>query len=1074
MTVKHAVSVLIIVSVAVAQVPQGSIVGRVVDPTGAQIAGAQVTVQNQGTGNDRSTITSGSGEFALPNLDPGQYRITISAQGFKTSVASNVTLNINQTVRVDRTLELGDVATRVEVAATSPVVQTDASSVGSVVEGKQITTMPLNGRQNLFGLIALSPGVQNPQMNPAIAGNFGYGAVDLRIDGVSGNDMGNERNLPTVPSIEAVSEFKVIANSASAEFGNGGAQIIVATRSGSNEFHGGVFFFNRNRATAANNFFSNRAGLGLPKFNRNEYGAFLGGPVQRNKLFLFGSFEGFRQASAQNIVTQMPSRAMRQGDFRLLPALRDPFNNGAPYPNNQIPANQISPVARGLDPFFSDPNLPGVGPAGLGNNFTANVGSLQNVDRYSVRGDWSPNTANRFTGRFFRSVDGPYNATGAAFGTNVGTDKFGNWEGFGNGTNNTLISYTRIFTPALINEARLGMQHNRFFRTPQNSRFDPTTLIPGLIKPLPGLGGLPTVSILGFRGFNDQPGSGDRQANYEISDTITWYRNRHTIKIGFLFQRVSSFNFQNTPPRRGQFTFDGRYTGNSMADFLIGGLIFTSRNTRNAETEPKNNRYHAFVQDDWNIHPKLTLNLGMRYEYATPFSNTEGELANFDAQLRQLVVVSGIEKGDPRLLNSLPIVEGRTVGQDFSNYIFPDRNNWAPRVGLAYRPFGGARLVTRASYGIFYNPIAAYNGTLQQAITNPPFRVQETFEAPAGAVPTITWANPFPGAGGLPASPGLDSVARNRRNPYMQQWNFTVESEVRANLGVRVSYVGAKGTRLERNANINEPPQAPGAVQPRRPFQPWGPITFWESGRNSILHQMQLGVIRRFSSGFTAQLEYSFSRSLTEIDFFPFSPTSVPPDNQNFRYARGNQDGIRRHYAVANYIYDLPIGRGKRFLGNAAPIVDKILGGWQFAGILSMGTGQPYTVIFTPNVAGWLASHASYAPGKTAADVKPPDQSIDKWFDPAAFTAPQPFTFGNSARNAFFGPGLFALDQAFFKNTRINERVNTSFRAELFNLTNTANFATPQNNISVPAAAGRITATATAARTIQFGLRVEF
>ena len=1053
---------------------RSSIIGRVKDQSGSVLSAAQIMVANENTGAAVSSQTMQEGDYTVANLEPGSYSVTVSASGFKTNLVRHVIVNVNQTVRVDVAVELGDVNSRVEVSADLPVVQTDASSVGSVVEGKQINTMPLNGRQNLFGLLNLAPGVQNAQMNPAIAGSFGYGAVDLRVDGVGGNDIGNERNLPTVPSLEALGEFKVIANSASAEFGHGAAHIAVVTKSGSNEFHGGVFYFNRNRVTAANNFFSNRAGLPRPPFNRNEYGGSIGGPLRHNKLFFFGNFEGFRQASSQNIVTQMPSAAMRRGDFSLLPALRDPFNSGVPFPGNRIPTERISSVARGLDPFFSDPNLPGVGPAGLGNNFTANVAALQKVDRYSIRIDYLLTAKDKITGRFFKSADGPYNATGAAFGTNVGTDKFGNWEGFGNDTKNTLLSYTRIISPALISESRLGMQHNRFFRTPQNSKFDPTTLIPGIIKPLPNLGGLPTVSILGFRGFNDQPGSGDRQANYEISETVTWTHGKHSIKSGFEVARISSFNFQNTPPRRGQFTFDGRFSGHAMADFLVGALAFSSRNTRNAETEPVNNRYHAYVQDDWNISPRLTLNIGVRYEYTSPWHNSEGELANFDASLRQLVVVSGFSKGDPRLLSALPIVDGAKVGQNFSNYILPDRNNFGPRIGFAWRPLGTTRLVVRSSYGIYYYPIAAYNGALQQAITNPPFRIQETFEAAAVAVPNITWAQPFPGSGNLPASPGLDSVARNRQNPSAQQWNFTIENELAKNTGFRLSYIGSKGTHLERNANINEPVMAPGAVQPRRPYQPWGPITFWEAGRNSILNQVQVGLNRRFASGFTGQFEYQFSRSLTEIDFFPFSPTSVPPNNQNFRYDRGNQDGIRRHYAASNFSYDLPFGAGKRWASGARGPFNKIAGGWQLAGIILAGGGSPFGVNFTPNQAGWLASHADFAPGANAAKATPGDRSIDRWFDPAAFAVPAPFTFGNTARNSFWGPGLFSWDAALFKSTRISERIDSSFRVEFFNLTNTANFANPANNVSVAAAVGRITATSTAARTVQFGLRLGF
>src|SRR6266567_1887509 len=476
------------------QAPRSSIVGRVADASSSYVAGAKIAVENQQTGISRSTTTASEGEFTVPNLDPGLYRVTVTAQGFKTNVLRDIVVNVDQTVRVDMILDVGEVATRVEVAANAPVVQTDASSVGNVVNGGQIKSMPLNGRNNLWGLLAMAPGVQAVGLNPLIAGNGGFGASNLTIDGVSGNDAGNERNLQTVPTLEAIGEFKVIANGASAEFGQGGAQIVVVTKTGSNEFHGSLFYFNRNRVTSANNFFSNRAGLERPPFNRNEYGASLGGPVIRNKLFFHGAFEGYRAAASQTIVTLMPTKALRSGDFSLLPAIKDPFNDGAPFPGNRIPDSRIGPVVKGLDRFFSDPNLPGTPPAGLGNNFTANVAALEPVDRFSGRGDYNITSKDRISGRFFRSANGPFNQTGASFGASVGTAKFGNWGGFGNATNNYMGSYTRIISPRLIDETRLGIQYNKFFRTPQNNDFDPSTLIPGLIKPVEALGGLPTVN----------------------------------------------------------------------------------------------------------------------------------------------------------------------------------------------------------------------------------------------------------------------------------------------------------------------------------------------------------------------------------------------------------------------------------------------------------------------------------------------------------------------------------------------------------------------------------------------------
>jgi hypothetical protein len=341
--------------------------------------------------------------------------------------------------------------------------------------------------------------------------------------------------------------------------------------------------------------------------------------------------------------------------------------------------------------------------------------------------------------------------------------------------------------------------------------------------------------------------------------------------------------------------------------------------------------------------------------------------------------------------------------------------------------------------------------------------VAETFEPAPGTVPSLTFANPFPGAGTIPASPEIQAISRDRRNPYHQQWNFTLEYELLPNTSVRASYVGNKGTHLERNFNLNDPPPAPGAVQPRRPFQPFGPINYYESGRDSITHQMQLGAVRRFSSGLAFQFEYQLTKGLGEQVY------GLPPmDNRNTRLDRGNLDFIRRHYATLNYIYDLPFGRGKRYLNGLSGAAEKLLGGWQIAGLSAFGTGQPFSVTFTSRVLGWPSSRADIV-----GDPELENQTPQRWFNPDAFAVPQPFQYGNSARNMLFGPGFFNWDAAVFKHTQLTERFKLEFRAEFFNILNHPNFGLPASNISVPSTVGQISS-ASEARNIQFGMRLAF
>lgn len=1032
---------------------EGMITGRVVDATQAVVPGGEVSLTNEATGITRVRVTNDLGEYTFTNVPPGIYTLSVSLPGFKTTVIRNVVVFVNQTVRVDVRLEVGEVSATVEVESSTPVVQSEASSVGNVVDGKQLEAMPLDGRGDLFRLLSLAPGVQRGAANPMIAGGDWWGAANMTVDGVSNNDVGNERILGPIPSLDAIAEFKVVANMAPAEFGRGSAQIVVVTKSGTNEFHGSLFAFNRNRALPAKDFFA--TSLPKPPFNRNEFGGTFGGPIVRNRTFFFGSYEGLRFRSPSTHVVAMPTERLKQGDFTGLPSIRDPFT-GQPFANNQIPPERISRVSRDLLAFASTPNLPGTGPAGLGNNFVVNVPRRENMDRYSLRVDHHLSSSDRITGRFYLVDNGPFVAP-----LGGGTDKFGNWGGFGIATRNVSGSYLRVFSPNTTNEFRFGFNQEENFRTPQNPDLDPRQLIPGLIPPVPGLGGLPTVQITGFRGFSDAPGSGDIKRNYQVYDNFSWLAQNHTVKVGFEYQAPFARNFQNPPPARGLFVFDGRYTGHPFADFLLGYASATARVSKNVEASPRNHRFAFFIQDDWKVTPQLTVNWGLRYEYDTLFKNDPGEMSNFYPDLRAVVVLKG--DPDPRLMQALPIVRGQEVGLGADNYARKDRNNFGPRLGFAYRPFGSSQFVLRAGYGVFYNVDPAYLWPFQLSL-NPPFRVSETFEPAPGPIPTLTFASPFPGSGTIPRNPALSAIARDRQTPYQQQWNFTLEYELFADTAVRATYLGNTAVHLPRRFPLNEPPPAPGPVQPRRPHQPWGPITYLENGRTNVTHQLQLALTRRYSRGLAFGVEHQWTKALGE-QAFGFELM----DPRNARLDRGNLDFIRRHVLKVNYIYDLPFGRGQRFLSGAGGVADTLLSGWQLAGIVDLMTGLPYSVTFTSTVLGWPSGRADLV-----GNPKVNNPTIQRYFNPDAFAVPAPFTFGNSARNFLFGPAFRNWDLALYKNTVLNEKVRLQFRAEFFNVLNHPNFGNPAGNISVPSQVGRISSTAGPPRNIQFALKLLF
>ncbi len=1036
---------------AIAQETRGSILGRVVDSSGAIVPAASVLLVNEATGVSSDLRVTGTGEYTFINLDPGQYGVTASAAGFRKTVVRNITVYVAQKVRVDVVLEVGEVSTTVDVQATAPVVQSEQASVGSVVDSKQMSAMPLNGRTSLFGLMALAPGFTRASVNPLTAGGTWAGSVNMTIDGASNTDVGGARLLPIAPSLESLSEFSVVSNGTSAEYGRGGAQVIVATKSGSNAVHGSLFAFNRNRATAAKNFFA--TGLPKPTFNRNEYGGSIGGPIINNKLFYFGTYEGLQQRNTGTSFVAMPTVALKNGNFTGLPAVRDPYASGAPFAGNQIPAQRFSPVSVELLKYATDPNMPGTGAAGVGNNFVVNIPTKEFNDRYTARVDYELSPKDRISGRYFQVDNGPYVAAGG------GTDRFGNWGGNGTATKNVIGSYSRIVTSSLIAETRFAYQGGNLFRTPQNGDLDPSKLIPGLTPPLPGLGGLPTVVIVGFRGFDDRPGSGDSSDRYEFFQNATWIKSSHTVKAGFEWQSTAANNWQNVAPFRGSFRFDGRYAGHPFADFLLGTSSQTGRANKNAELEMVNNRWSAFLQDDWKATRNLTVNIGVRYDFYGLFSNAGGDMSSFDPDLKKVVFISGTP--DPRLVATLPTVNGKDIGITPSNWYNNDRNNFAPRLGLAYRPFNTNRLVIRAAYGIYFNDVGGY--TFLGMPSNPPFIVSETFDANPGSVPQLTFANPFPGNGVIPVGPRVAAWARDRVAPYQQQWNFTLESEVMKNTGVRLSYIGNLGLHLDRVMPLNNPLEGPGNVQLRRPIQPFGPINYQETGRNSILHAFQAGVIRRYSNGMSFQMEYQFNRALGENTF-----ASQPMDFRNSRLDRGNLDYVRRHVMTANYVYDLPFGKGQSLFNNASGVANVLISGWQFSGILGIATGEPYSVTFTSTTVGWTSSRANIV-----GDPNVAEPTISRWFNPAAFSLPATFNFGNSARNLLFGPGYFTWDAGLFKNTALTERISLEFRAESFNLPNHPTFGLPASNISVPATIGTINS-AGDARTFQFGLRLRF
>jgi hypothetical protein len=460
----------------------------------------------------------------------------------------------------------------------------------------------------------------------------------------------------------------------------------------------------------------------------------------------------------------------------------------------------------------------------------------------------------------------------------------------------------------------------------------------------------------------------------------------------------------------------------------------------------------------------LTVNLGLRYDISTSMQNVGSNMANWVPKLNQVVTLQGDLSNLP-YWSTYPVVKGSTLGLGPGNYIGNDKNTWAPRIGLAYRPTGSNSFVVRAGYGMYYNMLPWVFGSFSSG-NNPPFASSFSFEPLTGTTPTLTFASPFPtGSGHVPVGASATGYQPNWKYPLSHEWNLTVEKQISGSTALRASYIGNETEHTSQYFNINDPVPLAAAVQPRRPYQPWGAITYIGTGETTSLQQLQLSAIRRFASGVSFEVEYAWTKWL----YGSLYDATAPIDNMNFRLDRGNSTLIRPQYLIANYVYELPVGNGKRHLSSMHGPLNAILGGWQTTGIVTIAGGLPYTVSWTSSVQGWPSSRADKVGNPNLSNP-----SLAKWFNPAAFAVPQSLQFGNSAPGMLSGPHYFNWDAGIFKEFRLGERFNLQFRTEAFNWLNHPSFSVPAANISATSTVGTITGTANSARNVQFALRLEF
>jgi hypothetical protein len=1059
-----------------AQSVTGTLLGLVTDPSGATVTGATVTVTNTATNQSVTLATGKDGEYRAANLTPSSYVITIVAPGFRSATIQHIQLLVTETQRNDVVLSLGSTDRTVEVSGSSNAISTDTSSIGSVIEGVAVARLPLNGRTIDRALLYTAGNTSDSAASPNLSGGTRWGGTYYTVDGVPFNDLGNgsaaysyNTNLSTLPSTETVQELKVESSLAKSEY-EGGSAVSIITKSGSNSFHGTVYEFNRNRAFAARDFFTREGVTPKPGLNRNEFGGVIGGPIWKDKTFFFGSAEYLLQRQGKPYTFTVPTDAMRGGDFTGLAVITNPAT-GLPFPGNKITA--IDPRSATLLTYYPHANQ-----AGSGNNLVQSVPTKYDVKRYTLKFDHTLNHVHTLTLGGTYSVGDPY------FAPNGTPANYGNYQTAGYRTQSALLRDSMVFSARMLNEIHYAYLSHSSIRLGQNTSFDPSKLFPGLYGPFT-IGGLPTVSLTGYTGIGDTGGSGHSPiVTQQVLDNFTLVRGRHTIKVGaavnFNALVIKSGSSTNS---LGTFGFTGRYTsssantaGNAFADFLLGDLNSAVRAYQQIPIYEKYQNYAFFGQDDWNVTPRLVLNVGLRYVLQTTPTEAHGDFTNFDFTTGKFVIrsVGGVLPKDVNM-TALALYPGVYTTSEQNGWgtsvLTTDKKDWGPRFGFAYRPLRSDSLVVRGGYGIYYNFVPNYIGIRQLAQLNFPFTLTQTYTATSSTTPSITFANPFPGTGTVAANPSIYAVNRNLKNSRVQQWNATVEQAFSANFGLRISYVGNKATQTPYylyNKNLPNPQRPLTTLQSGRPYQPWGDITTLITEGASFANQMQVEVTKRTGNGLYLQTSYTWNSTLDNVGI-----TGSPQDPYNPAGDKGIADGTRRHNFFLSGTYQLPIHRS----GMGARAVN----GWSIASLTQVRSGTPFTpTISIPGTiaggassVGWYATRASVVPG---ASPYPASRNRFQWFNPAAFQLPTAFTFGTARRNSLIGPNEVGVDLSLEKKTVIKEGVLFLLRFDAFNSLNHPNFGNPSANISTASTVGVISSTNgnNPNRQVQIGAKVNF
>ncbi len=1127
-----------------AQRDLATILGTVVDPQGGVIPGAKVTITEDATGLSYDVVTNTSGEFIRPLIKPGIYTVTVEASGFKKGIQKGVELTAGGRVAVPIALTVGEVSQSVEINAGAPLLQTESTVIGQNLNSAQTSQLPLGGTRVFSFLARLSPGVVpgEPGARDEAGGSFSANGVrsngqnNFLLNGVDNNvnviDFLNQSAYVVGPSVEAIGEMTVLTNGYNAEYGRGAGGVVnVQLKSGTNELHGTLFEFLQNDDLNANTWENNKNGAARGAFKQNQFGLAMGGPIIRNKLFIFGDYQGTRIASNSQALNlgiggymTIPTPAMVGGDFSQLltntqigtDALGRPIYQGEifdpnttrtvngqlvrdPFKGNIIPSSRFDPAAAKIMGLFPKPNTSYPTSGGFPqNDYFIVTPVAQNIDQGDGRVDYRVTEKDSLFGSMSWSnknqsngqpLPGALDATYFASQTEQDLAR------------NAMLSWTRVWSPKIISETRVAFTRLVTSRVQADANTDQFTAFGiGGYNPTTTLnGGLPSTNFnKWYSGFGASDWLPSKEYNnvWDFIENVSITTGSHAYKFGAEFRPIG-FPFFQVPSPHGNWSFNNNQTaapiagnvsnntGDPMASFLLGQVDSGQVSTNNFISSQKN-AWAFFAQDDWKVTPKLTLNLGLRYEIFSPIGEKFGRQSSFDYQNNTLYIPKGKDQDAPlppsfNQGGSLAFV---TVCRGcVDKYLIPtDHLDFSPRIGIAYqlRP----RTVVRVGYGVFYGGEENQGGYPNRGEAAP---FNETVQLNRNGLSSPFIANPFftgGVTGGFPSNvftldvpPAFRGITQNFRNPLVHKWNVAVQHDLGHNMALELSYVG---NHQAHGVQIWDPNTCPSSPDPNyncdshRPIPALGGLSFVDAFGFGNYHGLTSKLEKRYSNGLNFLLTYTYGHALADTGTtLTGSPNQSSKDRRDISGGYSSAAWDIRHSVVASFLWDLPFGKGKQYLNQGGPL-NWLVGNWQLNSIMTFRTGAPYTLGTNQCVGTFGTCQPDLVAGKDPKDAPSGGRRPDEWFDTSAVTAPTPGTPGSLGLQTNNRPGQRNVDLSLFKSIPITERYRFQFRAEAFNIANTPQWGIPDYTQGDPNF-GQITSTQpNSQRHVQFALRFMF